>query len=289
MSGKATQLLFSPGGSFDGSTVAYSVAAGAVADVYAGWLSRSTPTRGLRADARTYASARRTVVGFWGSRLAGRAEYVVPEKRVLDAELAVQVQQIALGWRYSAGNTYEELSFAEAVDAAEVMAGYGYDDLAKEILRVTLRALPGRFTNWRAGEQFAASALYYRLYRDRRFVEEQTPALARLVRVLARQIEHGTDGGLLEREQYSTDIGRAVYGLHGQAVVREGLFAMSRVVGADRAPEAGGAESHDRGPARREPPAGRSEVDEAPARRVALRAGRASRRGQAVRSPDRLA
>ena len=229
VSGKKTRLVFSAGGAFDGSAVVYSVAAGGVADVYAGWLTPGAPTTHLEADAKTYESARKTVVRFWGSRLAGPTQYVVPEPRVLDAELGVLVQQIALAWRYSAGNHYEELSFAEALDAAEVMAGYGYGDVAKGILRVTLRALPKRFTNWRAGEQLNASALYYRLYRDRRFLEEETPALARLLRVFGRQLVHGANRGLLEREQYSTDIGRAVYGVHQQAAVREGLFAMSRV------------------------------------------------------------
>jgi hypothetical protein len=229
VSGTTTRLLFSAGGTYDGSAVSYSVPAGGLTDVYAGWLNRPAPTGNLEADARTYASARSVVERFWNTRLADGAQYIVPEKRVLDAELGVLAQQVALAWRYSAGNHYEELSFAEALDAAEVMAGYGYDDIAKGILRVALRALPDRFTNWRAGEELAASALYFRLYRDRRLVEEETPALARFVRVFARQIEHGPDRGLLRRERFSTDIGRAVYGLHGQAVVREGLFAMSRV------------------------------------------------------------
>ena len=228
VSGKATRLLFSAGGTVDGSAVAYSVAPGGTADVYAGWLTPARPTTRLEADARTYESARATVVRFWSSRLAGSTEYVVPESHVLDAELGVLVQQIALAWRYSAGNHYEELSFAEALDAAEVMAEYGYADVAKGILRVTLRALPKRYTNWRAGEQLVASALYFRLYRDRRFLEEETPSLARLVRVFGRQIEHGANRGLLERERYSTDIGRQVYGAHEQAAVREGLFAISR-------------------------------------------------------------
>ncbi len=231
VSGRNTRLIFSAGGAFDGSAVVYPVAAGGVADVYAGWLTPGAPTTRLEADARTYETARSTVVRFWGSRLGGRTAYVVPEPRVLNAELGVLVQQITLAWRYSAGNHYEELSFAEALDAAEVMAGYGYGDVAKGILRVTLRALPKRFTNWRAGEQFAASALYFRLYRDRPFLEEETPALARLMRAFGRQIEHGADRGLLERERYSADIGREVYGLHEQAAVRAGLFAMARVWG----------------------------------------------------------
>jgi hypothetical protein len=229
LSHRRTQLLFSAGGTFTGSAVVYSVAPGAVADVYAGWLTPTAPTHDLTADARTYATARATLVRFWSSRLAVRTQYVVPDPRVMDAERAVLVQQIALAWRYSAGNHYEELSFAEALDEAEVMAGYGYPEIAKAILRAALRALPARFTNWRAGEQVVAGALYYRLSRDRPFVEEETPALARLVRVFAGQIEHGEDGGLLHRERYSTDIGRQVFGVHEEAVVREGLLAISRI------------------------------------------------------------
>jgi hypothetical protein len=229
VSGKGTQLLFGAGGTPDHAGVVYSVPAGGVAEVYAGWLTPPATTGALAADARTYASARTTVERFWRSRLARGAAYVVPEERVQDAELGVLVQQVAMAWRYSVGNHYEELSFAESLDAAEVMAAYGYDDIAKGILRVTLRALPRRFTNWRAGEQLVAGAQYYRLYRDRRFVEEQTPTLARFVRVLGRQIEDGEDRGLLSREQFSTDVGTQVLGLHGQAIVREGLFAMSRV------------------------------------------------------------
>ncbi len=226
---RRTQLLFSPGGTFTGSAVVYTVAAGSVAEIYADWLTPTAPTRDLSADPRTFAKARATLVRFWSSRLAVPTQYVVPEQRVMDAERAVLVQQLALAWRYSAGNHYEELSFAEALDAAEVMAGYGHPDIARAILRAALRALPERFTNWRAGEQLVAGALYYRLDRDRRFVEEETPALARLVRVFGGQIEHGEDGGLLQRERYSTDIGRQVFGVHEEAVVREGLLAMSRV------------------------------------------------------------
>ncbi len=229
MSGEATQLLFSAGGRFDGSAVRYSVAAGRVTEIYAGWVNRPTPTgASLHADGRTYASARRIVAHFWRTRLAGGAEYVVPERRVLDAELGVLTQQFVLGAHYSAGNTYEELSFAEVLDAAEVMARYGFADQAKAILRITLRALPGRSTNWRAGEQFVASALYFRLYRDRRFVEEETPGLATALAGLGTQVEQAAEG-LLPRERYSSDISAQVYGLHGQATVREGLFAMARV------------------------------------------------------------
>ena len=44
---------------------------------------------------------------------------------VIDAERSLLIQDLALTWRYSVGNQYEEFSFAEALDTAEVMAEYG--------------------------------------------------------------------------------------------------------------------------------------------------------------------
>ena len=91
-------------------------------------------------------------------------------------------------WRYSVGNSYEELSFAEALGTAEVMAEYGYDDVAKAILRFTLRRLPGRFSNFRAGERLVAGALYYRLSHDAAYVREETPELAATLHTLSREL-----------------------------------------------------------------------------------------------------
>ena len=58
----------------------------------------------------------------------------------LEAERALEVQELEMTWRYSVGNIYEELSYAEALDVAQVMAGYGYRDVARQILRYTLAA-----------------------------------------------------------------------------------------------------------------------------------------------------
>jgi hypothetical protein len=228
-SGSSTQLLFSAGGAFDGTAVRYVVRSGRLADVYVDWVNRPVRTHALRADRRTYRASRRLVARFWRSRLAGGAQYIVPERRVLNAERSLLIQQHVLGSHYSAGNPYEELSFAEVLDDAEVMAEYHFGNTAKAILRETLRALPGRLTNWRAGEQLVAGALYFRLFRDRRYVDEATPELAHIVDGLAQQIEQETDDGLLHREAYSSDISRRVYGLHAQATVCQGLFVMARV------------------------------------------------------------
>jgi hypothetical protein len=100
--------------------------------------------------------------------------------------------------------------------------------VAQTILRFALRRLPLRFTNWRAGSLLVAHADLYRLARDRAFLNAETPRLAQLVQALGRQIDESSTG-LLAREPYSSDIGREVYALHGQAVVWQGLASLGRV------------------------------------------------------------
>jgi hypothetical protein len=225
----STQLLFSEGGTFDGGAARYAVAPGQTLDIYAGWPDQAMPVRNLHVDERMYETARQVVSTFWQSRLERGASFQVPDEHVLDAERALLIQQLMLTWRYSAGNTYEELSFAEASDVAQVMASYGFPDVAKTILRFSLARLPARFTNWRAGERLVAGATYQRLFRDRAYLAEETPALARAIKRLGDQIGRRDRGGLLEREPYSSDVGREVYALHGQTVVWQGLLAMGRV------------------------------------------------------------
>ena len=87
---------------------------------------RRSAARPVEIDAarRTTPPAPR-LVDFWSARLGPQPMFEVPEKVVIDAERSLLVQDLALTWRYSVGNQYEEFSFAEALDAAEVMAEYG--------------------------------------------------------------------------------------------------------------------------------------------------------------------
>ena len=75
----------------------------------------------LELDSGSFDAARLEVARFWDAELSRGAVLQVPERRVLDAERSLLVQQRVLTWRYSVGNPYEELSFAEALDAARVM------------------------------------------------------------------------------------------------------------------------------------------------------------------------
>ncbi|MEP6812994.1 MAG: hypothetical protein ABI990_08400 [Actinomycetota bacterium] len=182
----------------------------------------------VRIEAAAYAAARADVSSFWERSLAEMPRYEVPESRVRDAERALVIEELEMTWRYSVGNAYEELSFAEALDVAQVMTEFGYGDVARQILRYTLKQLPVRFTNWRAGERLVAGAQYFRLARDVRYLAEETPRLSAVVDRLAREIA-ASRTGLLPRERYSSDIAAAVVSLHGQTLVWQGLLAMSRV------------------------------------------------------------
>jgi hypothetical protein len=195
-------------------------------DVYAMFFHDGARLR--RIDAAAYSAARARVVAYWNRSLTDSATFVVPEASVNAAERALEVQELAMTWRYSVGNVYEELSYAEALDVAQVMAGYGYGDVARQILRFTLRQLPVRFTNWRAGERLVAGAQYYRLTRDTAYVTEETPGLQAVVARLARALA-ASPNGLLPRERYSSDIPDEINSLQGQTLVWQGLRAMADV------------------------------------------------------------
>ena len=87
----------------------------------------------------------------------------MPEKRIRDATRSLLIQNLGLTWRYSIGNAYEEFSFPESVDVAQVMAAYGFDRVAADILRTSLDTRPTPYPNWRMGEKIVGSGFYFRL------------------------------------------------------------------------------------------------------------------------------
>jgi hypothetical protein len=209
-----------------GRVVSAPVAAGEVVELDAAFAFAGARLEAITSDAFT--SARASVTAFWQESLAAAPSFTVPEPRVQNAERALEVGELEMTWRYSVGNVYEELSYAEALDVAQVMAAYGYGDVSRQILRYTLRRLPARFTNWRTGERLVAGAQYFRLARDRRYVVEETPGLSATVDQLARELAVSRTG-LLPRERFSSDIADEIYSLQGQTLVWEGLLAMGRV------------------------------------------------------------
>jgi hypothetical protein len=197
---------------------------GAERDVYVAWPGHGAPRK---IPATGYASARAAVVQFWRDRLAEGAQIHVPEQRVDNAVRALLVQELVLTWRYSIGNPYEEFSFPEGVDVAQVLAELGFGAEARSILRTSFTRRPVPYPNWKKGERLLAAAEYSRLFADKAFLRSATPVLRGFVAELGRQID-ADPRGLLGRERYSSDIPNEVYGLHSQAVVWEGLNAIGR-------------------------------------------------------------
>jgi hypothetical protein len=232
---RQTRMIVSPDGAeFGGGAVRYRIPAGESQTIYVEWLNAPSDARYVHADAATYERARTTVINFWQSRLGTGATFSVPEPAVENAERGILTQLIAYGWRYSVGNPYEELSYAESLDAAEVAAEYGYPSVAKSIIELSLdrmRLRPWRFTAFRGAHILSTAALYYRLTRDRVFLRAETPALTGLVdRIAARQRHTGPARGRLLPEPLSTDLeDENVDSVSGQIEAIEGLLAIERV------------------------------------------------------------
>src|SRR4051812_5016406 len=226
---KGARLIVSPGGSFVGGGFRFVVPRGTKTTLYADWLNAPSPARTVKADAATYDTAQRATVKHWTTLLGQGAQFSVPEPAVQDAQLGVLGQALSYGWRYSVGNPYEELSFAEALDSAEVTAAYGYPSIAKQILEVALTRLkqdPKRLTAWRAGHVLSTAATYYALTRDRAFVTRETPELARVMAGLAAR--RGRNGRL-RPEPISVDVPYAIDGVAAQVAAWNGLLAADRL------------------------------------------------------------
>jgi len=232
--GGQTRLIVSDKPDFVDGVVRYTVPRGGSATIYAEWLNAPSDAQYVHANAATYETARKTVISFWEKRLAAGATFDVPEPAVQNAERGILTQLISFGWRYSIGNPYEELSYAESLDAAEIAAEYGYPTVAKQIIDFSLARMklrPQRFTAFRGAHILTTAATYYRLTHDRSFLRAQTPALFQVVRrIAARQIHFGQKKGRLQPEALSTDLeGHAVDSVSGQIEAIEGVRAIGRV------------------------------------------------------------
>jgi hypothetical protein len=210
------------------SRLTFSVRPGGVRTVFVAWPVGATPGSPRLIGRRVYAAARESQARYWKRRLAEGAVLEVPERRVMNAQRAILVQNLGLTWRYSIGNAYEQFSFPEGVDVAQVTSSYGHEDVARSILRTSLTRKTRPYPNWKMGQKLVGSALHYGLFRDRRFVAAITRELRGYVLELGRQLA-GSELGILQRERFSSDIPDSVYGLHSQAVAWQGLRWMGLV------------------------------------------------------------
>ncbi len=224
--GGRTYLVFDGAARWNGRSLAFRGG-----DVYAAWLDHPAAT-GPQVDASTYVSTRASVAAYWRERLNGGAQLEVPEKRVMDAQRSLIVQNLGLSWRYSIGNPYEEFSFPESLDEAQVLAELGFFPESRTTLGVSFTRKPRPYPSWSMGERLLASAVYAALSGDHRFLAHATPTLAGYVGALRGRQK---PSGLLAPEHFSSDIPDAVQGLHAQAVAWQGLLAIATVwAGSDR-------------------------------------------------------
>ncbi|HZQ66445.1 MAG TPA: hypothetical protein VFA66_14610 [Gaiellaceae bacterium] len=226
--GPSTYMYVGPGAVYDGRTVSFLIPAGATGTVYVGWFVDPQASKPFVLDDDTYAAARQTVADFWNGRLQSAATFETPERRVNDAARSLLIQNAMLAWRYSVGNTYEELSNAEMMEVAQVMGAYGFQHVDEAILRTATWRKLSKSANWNMGERLLASARYYALFHDRAYLARHTPTLASYVARLGHRLAKNGHR-LLPRERFSADIGVRVFGLHSQAVVWNGLREMAAV------------------------------------------------------------
>ena len=233
--GSQTRLIVSDGAEFVDGVVRYRVPAGEKQTIYAEWLNAPSDARYVHATAATYDAARATVVGFWQSRLDAGATFDVPEPAVQNAERGILTQLIAFGWRYSIGNPYEELSYAESLDAAEVAAEYGYPSVAKSIIELSLdrmrlrpwrvHGVPRRATSSPRRRRTTASRATARSCAPRRPRSTGSSSASR-----RGSVRTGPARGRLLPEPLSTDLeSHDVDSVPGQIEAVEGLLAIGRV------------------------------------------------------------
>jgi hypothetical protein len=223
---RKTFLVFGAGGKIDAGSVLYRASRRRPLTVYAAWLSRPALTRPFRLDRAFYNEARRSAAWYWNRRLAAGAKVEVPDRRVMNAERNLLIQNLLHTWRYSLGNSYERFSW-EMIDVAEVLGEYGFTGLERQIVEESFHRR-SVFPNRAAGLRMAGVADYYRRTGDARFVDRMTPALRILLGKLQAQLVESPNG-LLQRERYGVDVSRPVYGLHGQALALQGLRAIAGV------------------------------------------------------------
>jgi hypothetical protein len=218
----AVEVRFTP--SRSGAGLTYAVPDASTRTLYVAF----SPGNATAIEAASYNRLRAAEAAYWRRRLADGASIDVPERRVHEAARALLIQDLALAWRYSVGNPYEQFSFPEGVDVAQVLSGWGFRDVARRILETSFHRRPRPYPNWKRGQKLVGVALHHRLFRDEAFVARATPVLRAYVDALARQLI-ADPNGLLGRERYSSDIPDDVYGLHAHAVVWQGLESMARV------------------------------------------------------------
>jgi hypothetical protein len=226
-SGK-TYLYFAPGATYSGGDLIYD------ADLTVGdnavYLVRvtdaATGAPALKANGGAYQAALKQTTDYWNGRLSHGATFDVPEPLVMNAQRNLLIQNLLMTWRYSLGNPYEAFYQPESSDTVGTLGAYGFTDVYASALNDLLPLSKGaNRRNWEEGEKLKHAADYYRLTHDAAFIQKNDPTYAAYAADFAAQVA-ADPNGLLEPQQYSSDIKHDVYGLHQIGVAEEGLKAI---------------------------------------------------------------
>ncbi len=171
-----------------------------------------------------YAKARDEVADYWKRKLAGGAKISIPEQYPTDALRNLLIQNLTMGWRYSIGNFYEQQYVPEMVDTISALGEFGFTEDYRGNLQTLLDltkeggpAYPVMYRNWEQGAKLLATARYYRLTGDRKFVEHNLDKLRGYLDDYVRQAA-ADPNGILEKQRCCEDNWDAGYWTHAQIV-----------------------------------------------------------------------
>ncbi|RSS81119.1 hypothetical protein [Streptomyces sp. WAC06614] len=226
-----TFLYFTPGAKFDGTDLTYDVKpAGHSTDAYlVRPVDAARVPRDLKAGPQSHSEARERTQSYWDRRLDGRAVVEVPEQRVNHATKALLIQNLLMAWRYSLGNSYEDFYQAESSDTVGTLGHLGFTEMYASSLADLLPLTKGRDRrNFEMGAKLLHAADYWHLTHDTPFLLKNEPTYSAFLEDLIKQ-NAADPNNLLERQRYSSDIARTVYGLHQIGLAQRGAQVISQV------------------------------------------------------------
>lgn len=213
-------------------------------EVYLALLNSPAPAAGLRADRPTYQRAKEAVATYWRRALADGASVYVPEPYAMDAMRNLLLQNLVMGWQLSIGNGYEagdpHFAFVPEVSVSVAALGeFGFLDAYRKNLQQILAKGqgPNAFPSWEQGIKLQSAANHYLLSGDPSYIRDNLATFRGYLDDFARQ-RADDPHGLLEKQQYGSDIPEPVYGIHLQSDAWRGMRDMGLVLGLMGEPQA---------------------------------------------------
>jgi hypothetical protein len=187
----------------------------AVAAVFTKPFSKEVGAVGSGCTMEDYVKAKSMGVARWNSLLSNSMHLETPEPLVNNAwrNLIIQNVELINGDRmnYSAGNQYEKMYAAESSDSALPLMWWGYEQDFRRLLPVILDIQDKRLPHHFASHKLNDISRFYWQTRDAEFVRAMRPRWQKDLDLLLT--DHSPENGLLNKENYCTDIEVPVYPL----------------------------------------------------------------------------